>query len=405
MQTPPPPSSSSSLSEASDTEAASSWFNEFELLLNNDFILSFGDKALEMMNVIIILSITALAIVIFLIIHSCVKNCARESPLIAKVNHLERVLMSSMKENAGLQLELVEAKEKLEQIEDNSFGSNEMVISLKQQLTESDHLRFHLQQEIGQLQKELAKSGHANDELNRLLTEALNSKAGSETIMQSVELLHKQIEEEQMTIATLNDALGSKSRENSELQVQLNETTTKLMQEIKSLKGIYDDIELEKICIENELKNLKRTFDEKIETIEKSKQEEVDRINQKLLRKEKEALEFHQKYRTSEAKIQVLNDCITELKKDTSDIAEFLDSIDAKAEVILVEKERDQAKQQLQVEIDARTILEERLKNVTEEVSSLKKEFEVVEKEKLEAKTRLDVLSSYFKEKETELQR
>lgn len=36
-------------------------------------------------------------------------------------------------------------------------------------------------------------------------------------------------------------------------------------------------------------------------------------------------------------------------------------------------------------------------------MSSLKKEFSVAEKDKLEAQTRLEVLSTYFKEKETQL--
>ena len=74
-------------------------------------------KALEMVDVIIILAITGAAVEMFLVINSSVKGCARENPLIAEVNYLERTLMGSMKEtmkeNASLQLELVDAKEKL----------------------------------------------------------------------------------------------------------------------------------------------------------------------------------------------------------------------------------------------------------------------------------------------------
>lgn len=50
-------------------------------------------------------------------------------------------------------------------------------------------------------------------------------------------------------------------------------------------------------------------------------------------------------------------------------------------------------------------MLEDHVKIVSEEVSSLKQEYTQSEKEKLEAQTRLEVLSGYFKEKETQLQK
>ena len=53
----------------------------------------------------------------------------------------------------------------------------------------------------------------------------------------------------------------------------------------------------------------------------------------------------------------------------------------------------------------ARQLLDDHVKLVNEEISNLKKDFSKAEKEKLEAETRLDVLSSYFKEKETTLQK
>lgn len=332
------------------------------------------------------------------------KRCMRESPLLQKINHLERVLMTSVKENATLKNDLAEAKGKLTNIENSSFGSNEMVIALRKDLDDSEHIRYQLQQQVNILEQELQKSTEAGNELNKMLSDLLNSQTGSESILQSVEQLQKQLDEQQLTIESMTEALASKSRENSELQMQLSEISSKLGLEIKSLKARNDDVELEKVCIENELKNLKKTFDEKIDTIERTKLEEIERIKQKLARKEKEALELHQKYRTSEAKIQALNECINESKKGV-DATDYLDSIDAKAELILVTKERDTLKEQLNAEINAKSSMESYVKGVGEEIENLKKDFSVAEKEKLEAQTRLDVLSSYFRQKESELQR
>lgn len=375
-----------------------------DILLQDGFLQTFAEKTIEMFDLIIYLSITATAVIFFLLMHSCVKRCMRESPLLEKINHLERSLMTSVKENATLKNDLFEAKGKLHKIEDTSFGSNEMVIALKKDLDDSEHIRYQLQQQVHILEQELQKSAAAGTELNKMLSDLLNSQTGSESILQSVEQLQKQLDEQQLTIESMTEALSSKSRENSELQVQLSEISSKLGLEIKSLKARNDDVELEKICIENELKNLKKTFDEKIDAIERTKLEEIDRIKQKLARKEKEALELHQKYRMSEAKIQALNECINE-SENGGDAADYLDSIDAKAELILVTKERDTVKEQLSAEINSKMSMESYVKDVGEEIDTLKKEFSVAEKEKLEAQTRLDVLSSYFRQKETELQR
>lgn len=45
------------------------------------------------------------------------------------------------------------------------------------------------------------------------------------------------------------------------------------------------------------------------------------------------------------------------------------------------------------------------MKKITQEVSELKNSFETAEKEKIEALTKLQVLSNYFKEKESQLQK
>lgn len=376
-----------------------------DILLQDGFLQSFADKTMEMLDLIIYLSITATAVIFFLLMHSCVKRCMRESPLLEKINHLERSLMTSIKENATLKNDLGDAKGKLHKIEDTSFGSNEMVIALKKDLDDSEHIRHQLQQQCNMLEEELQRSAAAGTELNKMLSDLLNSQTGSESILQSVEQLQKQLDEQQLTIESMTDALSTKSRENSELQVQLSAISSKLGMDIKTLKARNDDVELEKVCIENELKNLKKTVDERIDMIEKSKQEEIERIKQKLARKEKEALELHQKYRTSEAKIQALNECINESKKNGGDASDYLDSIDSKADLILVTKERDTLKEQLNSEINAKKSMESYFKSVGDDIENLKKQFSVAEKEKLEAQTRLDVLSSYFRQKESELQR
>lgn len=47
----------------------------------------------------------------------------------------------------------------------------------------------------------------------------------------------------------------------------------------------------------------------------------------------------------------------------------------------------------------------EHVKLIREEIASVTKQYELAERDKTEAQTRLEVLSNYFKEKETQLQK
>lgn len=76
-----------------------------------------------------------------------------------------------------------------------------------------------------------------------------------------------------------------------------------------------------------------------------------------------------------------------------------------KTKLLALTKERESLIDRLDGEVDARKLLEDHVKVVSEEVSSLRQEYSQAEKDKLEAQTRLEVLSTYFKDKETQLQK
>lgn len=76
-----------------------------------------------------------------------------------------------------------------------------------------------------------------------------------------------------------------------------------------------------------------------------------------------------------------------------------------KTNLLAAVKEKDQLAERLDAESQAKSLLEDHVKTTNEEVQRLKKEFNEMEKEKLEAQTKLGILQSYFKEKETQLQK
>lgn len=314
--------------------------------------------------------------------------------------------MASVKENEILKGDIVSTRQKLLSIEDNSFGSNDMVMALKQDLESSEQARDELLEKVASLEKELEAAAEDGLELNRMVSELLNNQSGSDSIISSVEDLQRQLNEQQETIITMNETLATKSRENSELQVQLSEIKGKFQGDFQTFKQEIDAIVLERSNLQIELENLKRDSDVQVNQLIEERNGEVTRLNNELTSYAKKCEEMKKSLITAESRVQALEETMKAVKKDSKggNFKDLFDIAELKADLLAVTKEKNTLQEQLQTENDSRKLLHDRAKSITEEMSDLKKEFGVAEKEKLEAQTRLEVLSTYFKEKETQLQ-
>ncbi|KAL7044093.1 hypothetical protein ACKWTF_001776 [Chironomus riparius] len=361
-------------------------------------------EALEMIDVIITLGLVALTVLIFIFGHYCISKASKEGSLIRKMNELEREIMSTGKENGNLKAEVEITKQQLKSIQDNSFGSNDMVIALKQDLELNEREKEELLDKISSLEKELEAAAEDGLELNRMVSELLNNQTGSDSIISSVEDLQRQLNEQQETIITMNEALALKSRENSELQIQLSEINSKFGGEYEKFQQQVDAVALERSNLQIELENLKRESDMQVNQIIEERNSEVTRLNSELTSYAGKYDESKKLLTSAESKVQALEECIETIRKTKGgDFKNLLDVADLKADLLAVTKEKSTIQEQLQSERDSRKLLEDRVKTVSDDLSNLKKEFSVAEKEKLDAQTRLDVLSNYFKEKETQL--
>lgn len=204
----------------------------------------------------------------------------------------------------------------------------------------------------------------------------------------------------------MNETLAAKSRENSELQVQLSENNGKYNGEFENFHHQIDAVVLERTNLQIELENLKRESDVQVNQLIEERNGEVTRLNSELTAYAKNYDEKKKLLNTAEAKVQALEECLKVIKKDSKggEFKDLFDIADLKADLLAVTKEKSTLQEQLQNDNDSKKLLEDRVKLISEEMSNLKKEFGVAEKEKLEALTRLEVLSTYFKEKETQLQ-
>lgn len=203
----------------------------------------------------------------------------------------------------------------------------------------------------------------------------------------------------------MNETLATKSRENTELQIQLSEMSGQSLEEMEKFKQQFDAIVLERSNLQIELENLKRESDLQVNQIIEERNGEVTRLNKELTSYASKYEESKKLLNSAESRVQALEECIDTIKKNKGgDFKKLLDVADLKADLLAVSKEKSTMQEQLQNERDSRKLLEDRGKSISEEMSNLKKEFSLAEKEKLEAQTRLEVLSTYFKEKEMQLQ-
>lgn len=204
----------------------------------------------------------------------------------------------------------------------------------------------------------------------------------------------------------MNETLAAKSRENSELQIQLSDINGKFEDDFQNVQHEIDAIALERSNLRIELENLKRESDVQVNQLIEERNGEVTRLNNELTSYAKNYEETKKSCNIAESKVQALEECLKAVKKDSKggEFKDIFDIADLKADLLAVTKEKSTVQEQFQTEKDSRKLLEDRVKLISEEMSNLKKEFGVAEKEKLEAQTRLEVLSTYFKDKETQLQ-
>ncbi|XP_004533277.1 transport and Golgi organization protein 1 isoform X2 [Ceratitis capitata] len=381
-----------------------------QLDINNmsmDMLLTVaGNKMFEMSELLACLATVAVTCLFFLFVYYCFCNSSREGELLAKLNALERSLLATHKENAILKEDLMGTRNKLSSIEDNSFGSNDMVIALKKELEEELLEKRQLQEQVGNLEKELENAAEAGLELNKIVSELLSNQTGDESIISSVEELQKQLNEQQKTILDINANLAEKSRENSELQLMIAEQDARLNGEITSLQQDNDELEVEKSNLQTQLEEVKREFEVDISKALEGKNFEIKRLQSELVELSTKLEADHTKYQTSLAKVEALEECLRTVRRDPNgNINQVIDVANVRAELIDVQKRYASLKERLDTETDGKKLIEEQLKLARSENEKLKHDFHQSEKDKLEAQTRLEVLSNYFKEKETQLQK
>lgn len=350
-------------------------------------VINMGKNYWEFLAYLLITSVT---ILVFSLGYYYIENARRDNQLIGKINKLEKELMISSKECAVLNDNLTCAKTKLNSIEDESFGSNEMVASLKEDLAAAQSANLEMEDQVASLEKELETATEAGLELERMLRELLSSNKEDNPLAQSIEDLQARLNVQQAENEALTNALNLKKQEADGLSSELLTFTKK-----------YEELEVEVKRLEEDLK----TQGSMKIYMEQSMEDKIQRLEFQMRETMEERSQLRQALKAKELEINHLLEVVDQDNSNNLDFDKLYDSVQAKAEALQLAEERDELQVKLkEAEIDHRS-LEALMKSTKEEVISLTEECKAFEKEKRDAETKLEVLSNFFKEKEAQRQK
>ncbi|XP_046831588.1 LOW QUALITY PROTEIN: transport and Golgi organization protein 1 [Vespa crabro] len=336
------------------------------------------------------LSITSITTLIFTLGYYYIENMRRDGHLIAKINKLEKELFLSTKESLMLDENLKSTKNELNSMQDESFGSNEMVLSLKAELEASQNANVELEDQVAMLEKDLENVTEAGLELERMLREVLSSNNEVNPLTQSVEDLQARLNVQQSANESLTNALNIKTQENETLLAELN-----------AMKKKYGELDTELIRITEEF----RIELNKRSKIQENLNEIIQQLEVQVTQLSMDKANLYKELKIKEAEVKDLVEVINQVNSNNLDIEKLYEVSHVKAEASQLVEERDELKIRLSEVEGAHSLLEEHMKLVKEEVSSLSEQCKVAEKEKRDAETRLEVISNFFKEKEAQRQK
>lgn len=370
-------------------------------MLYSNYVDEFLARVITMTDLVILLILTASAILIFIFGHYFLTNHNKEIMLLSKLNALERKLLTSKKECALAKVERNEIQLKLNTVANKSFGANDMV---KQHEKEKNELF----EQISALESELEAAAEAGLELNKMVAELLSNQNGSDSIINTVQELQHQLNEQEAATIYINNLLAEKSRENSELQVILADTNKQFGAEIQELINENKKIEMDKEIAETRLKELEENM---IALEIRFRHENELKLNEISNFKE-ECVLMKTKYDEVYSKWQAMKDALEKLEGSNGpggmnrrDVIKIIEITEANAKYLAKVKESESLRDQLEAEVEKNKCTHDQLNKINTDINCLRDQFNRSEKDKLEAQTRLEVLSTYFKEKESQLEK
>ncbi|XP_076250516.1 transport and golgi organization 1 [Rhynchophorus ferrugineus] len=366
------------------------------------------DMPTSILNTDLFLYLTTSAIAVIILVFGSIlfDKCRREGPLIARINKLEQQLLTTIKENYMLQEKVIESDDQKTQLVVDSVP-NEVVDELNKKIAEMAIENQALQEQIQAFEKELDNSAEVGIELNKIITQMLNSTDGSEILRENMEQMQKKLLEQQDVINSVNELLSSRETENHELKLELDISNIKvvdLQREVDKLVEKILKLEEEKdqqnSSLEKEIAIHQTLYKEGV-VKEETLNQEIQNLNRQLVELQRMVEVKVNEYNTLKLSLKEIN-----LVKNNKDAMKtLLDVTEVKAQLEQVKSENLKYAEQLNRERDINLAYTSEIKSLQQQINEFIEKYEKAVKDKVETNTKLQVLNNYFKEKEDQMQK
>ncbi|XP_064622641.1 melanoma inhibitory activity protein 2-like [Lineus longissimus] len=322
-------------------------------------------------------------------------------------------------------------------------GGDKAMVKLKQRLQKVEHELFVANKEKDSLAQSIQdvedKASNSTSSLStyeetnkRLQVDVSNLQLHKSALKQSVQKLEDEVSTLSQNLESVQTSFALKEQESIVYQNQAYELeghTTQLEHKVQEAQALL----LEKQRIAEEMEGSNAALNEEITVLQQSKQQllvEADDWNEKVKELdgtvsclESQTRELQDAVSFKENEIEVLKDCFMQLKvletenendesggepgnsKLQEKVAAMINVSRMNAILQQVEEDKAALQQKVVIEMESRQEMEEQVKQIKQEMEELKMNHSKAEKESTEAMTKLSVLSSYFKEKEIQMQK
>ena len=142
-------------------------------------------------------------------------------------------------------------------------------------------------------------------------------------------------------------------RRNSELQIAIANQTGKFNQRLEELEQARSELTEHRQKLEEEVASLQSEQKAKVEVLRKETGAEIDRLTKELKIAQSKADESRKALAAMEAKCEALEECLKEVKTDGGGNGSkgMIDSIELKAQIALLTKEKANVQDKLQGEV------------------------------------------------------
>ncbi|CAH1407042.1 unnamed protein product [Nezara viridula] len=346
-------------------------------------------------STLICMVITSIVVLLFSLGYYYLENLKQDTSLIAKINTVSTELFFAQKELASIEEQYQLANENYKRLVSETSHNETAIEDLRKELEESKAARGILEDEIKRLEKEIESLVEEGDEMHRMLSESFSEEERTKSLLSNISDLKGVLSDRLQEIVSLTEQLDKEKQEVELLTISLKKSEEKRETTEDKLTKVLIDADSKTLAVTKE-------FEEKITTLERIIEERsLERTNF-----EKQLCELKGTCESLTVEKELAE---KELKKahgvsSGKALSEWLEAKSLRTELLTVQKEAEKLNEALEEAKNRGALLEEKEKQLLNEIDDLNNKYESAEKDKIEALTKLQVLSNYFKEKEIQLQ-